>query len=378
MDLGPDDPCGRAVDILRSCYSTTMMTKVGPIPVRWYFVDRNTPRMPHSRYCSANWDNDNIVPEPPWTGEGEIPGADRPWYDGHGPDDRTGHCPRFSRGVAEGGEGQGGTGGHRLNNAVRVAGGEGAGGLDLHARTASKQSHGGEGEGGTATFAWSSDHISTGGEGEGGGAVHSWHASLYATGGEGEGGRGTHAANAARYATGGEGEGGRSVHVADVRHTATGGEGEGGRSIHVADVRHTATGGQGEGGTARHDYPPDLYGTCADGNVTLTTNTTLTSDRNYRNLTINAGVQLFTNGYSVKVCDTLTNNGTISNSGGSGGNAIGITGGTLGAGAAGHSFGGGQNGAGGGLGGQPTAGTRMGGSTKCATHGRRSREDRVT
>jgi len=53
------------------------------------------------------------------------------------------------------------------------------------------------------------------------------------------------------------------------------------------------------------------YGTASDGDVTISVNTTLSSDMNYNNLTINSGVTLNTAGYLVYVRETLTNNGTI-------------------------------------------------------------------
>ena len=49
-----------------------------------------------------------------------------------------------------------------------------------------------------------------------------------------------------------------------------------------------------------------VYGDGSDGNVTLTTNTTLTRDMYYNNLTINSGVNLDPAGYRVFVKDTLT------------------------------------------------------------------------
>jgi hypothetical protein len=54
-----------------------------------------------------------------------------------------------------------------------------------------------------------------------------------------------------------------------------------------------------------------IYGTGADGNVIVTSDTAITSDMFYDNLTINANVFLNTNGYRVFVKNTLTNNGYI-------------------------------------------------------------------
>jgi hypothetical protein len=49
-----------------------------------------------------------------------------------------------------------------------------------------------------------------------------------------------------------------------------------------------------------------LFGTGVDGNVTISTNTVLASNRHYENLTIAAGVSLDTNGWQVFVAGTLT------------------------------------------------------------------------
>ena len=49
----------------------------------------------------------------------------------------------------------------------------------------------------------------------------------------------------------------------------------------------------------------EIYGFGQDGNVTLTSNTTLSRDMYYNNLTINSGVTLDTNGYRVFVAGTL-------------------------------------------------------------------------
>ena len=63
------------------------------------------------------------------------------------------------------------------------------------------------------------------------------------------------------------------------------------------------------------------YGTGADGDYTVTSSITLTGNKNYRNLTIQAGKILNTAGYTVKVSGKLLNYGTITDSttGGSGG-----------------------------------------------------------
>ena len=53
------------------------------------------------------------------------------------------------------------------------------------------------------------------------------------------------------------------------------------------------------------DCVSGAYGTGADGTVTISTNTALTGDKNYHNLTINSGVTLTTNGHTVNVCGAL-------------------------------------------------------------------------
>jgi len=63
------------------------------------------------------------------------------------------------------------------------------------------------------------------------------------------------------------------------------------------------------------------FGDGSDGDVTISSNTTLTSDMYYNNLTVNGGVTLKTGGYRIWVKNKLVNNGTISNNGGSGGDA---------------------------------------------------------
>jgi hypothetical protein len=54
-----------------------------------------------------------------------------------------------------------------------------------------------------------------------------------------------------------------------------------------------------------------VYGHGADGNVIITTNTSITSDMHYNNLTVNTGVLLNSNGFRIFVKDTLTLNGFI-------------------------------------------------------------------
>jgi hypothetical protein len=135
-------------------------------------------------------------------------------------------------------------------------------------------------------------------------------------------------------------------------------------------------GPQGPPGIPATSTPGSLFGDATDGSQTLSSNTTMTRDMFWDNLTINPGVTLFTNGYRVFVRFTLTNNGTISNAGFPGlpsetGNDFGFGRGGTG-GAAGSLMGGGQgapvgfNAFGGGIGGMSdfvvTGGNFMGGS----------------
>lgn len=57
------------------------------------------------------------------------------------------------------------------------------------------------------------------------------------------------------------------------------------------------------------DSPNPVYGTGYDGDVVVNTNTTLSSDMYYNNLTINSNIVLTTNGYRVFVKNLLTLNG---------------------------------------------------------------------
>jgi hypothetical protein len=59
--------------------------------------------------------------------------------------------------------------------------------------------------------------------------------------------------------------------------------------------------------------PDSIYGSGADGNVTISSNTTLTRDMNYNNLTINDGIHLDTAGYRVFVRNKLMLSATSSN-----------------------------------------------------------------
>jgi len=70
----------------------------------------------------------------------------------------------------------------------------------------------------------------------------------------------------------------------------------------------------------------------SDGDVTISSPTTLTKDMFYNNLVVNS--TLTTNGYKIFVKDTLSGSGIIQCNGGNGGNASGATGGTAGSAAA--------------------------------------------
>lgn len=61
-----------------------------------------------------------------------------------------------------------------------------------------------------------------------------------------------------------------------------------------------------------------ILGDGSDGNVTISSNTTLSREMFYNTLTVNSGVTLNTAGYRVCVKGILTNYGTIANNGGNG------------------------------------------------------------
>jgi hypothetical protein len=75
-----------------------------------------------------------------------------------------------------------------------------------------------------------------------------------------------------------------------------------------------------------------IFGNGSDGDVTISSNTTLVRDMCYNNLTVNSGITLDSGGFRIRVASTLLNNGIISSSligvGGIGG--IGGTGGNSG------------------------------------------------
>jgi hypothetical protein len=63
-----------------------------------------------------------------------------------------------------------------------------------------------------------------------------------------------------------------------------------------------------------------FFGDGSDGQVTISSNTTLSRDMFYAALAVNNGVTLFTNGFRVFVRQTMTNNGTVAADGGNGAN----------------------------------------------------------
>lgn len=101
------------------------------------------------------------------------------------------------------------------------------------------------------------------------------------------------------------------------------------------------------------DTTVGIYGDGSDGDEVISVNTTLTSDKNYQNLTVNGGITLNTSGFIVRVFETLLNNGTITDddSGGQTAGAAGITKNGFIAGGAGRNGTAGINGSGGLLGG---------------------------
>lgn len=83
-----------------------------------------------------------------------------------------------------------------------------------------------------------------------------------------------------------------------------------------------------------------FYGSGSDGNLVVSTTTTLTADKFYNNLTIDSGVIFNCGGYRLYTAGNLINNGTIRNNGNSGGNgATGAAGGAGGSAAAANGVG---------------------------------------
>ncbi len=110
------------------------------------------------------------------------------------------------------------------------------------------------------------------------------------------------------------------------------------------------------------------FGDGSDGDVTISSTTTLTEDMYYNNLTVNSGVALNTGGYRIYVKDTLTVNGVMRNNGsdggdgGNGGGTSGGSGGTGGSGGAGGSLPAAPDGGNGGVGGYDSGGNGDNGS----------------
>jgi len=73
-----------------------------------------------------------------------------------------------------------------------------------------------------------------------------------------------------------------------------------------------------------------MFGNGVDGDVTISSDTTLSTYKFYNNLTIDSGKYL-RSAYPIYVKGTLTVNGALHNDGNNGGNASGLTGGTAGA-----------------------------------------------
>lgn len=88
-----------------------------------------------------------------------------------------------------------------------------------------------------------------------------------------------------------------------------------------------------------------LCGDGSDGDVTIAADTDLSRDMYYNNLTVDITKTLSTKNYRIFVKDTLTNNGTISDSGDNGGNAASIMAGAGGVAPVAKSLGCGKNGA---------------------------------
>jgi hypothetical protein len=77
------------VDLLRSCYTTDMYSRLGVrFPATWYFVPRGTPWVPLTgAFGSTNWDAEfppNVAYGYP-SAPGEIMGSPRPWRNGSRP-----------------------------------------------------------------------------------------------------------------------------------------------------------------------------------------------------------------------------------------------------------------------------------------------------
>lgn len=89
--MSPVEPCGAAIDFLRSCYSTKgRLVPGGPIvDIDWWFCDEGAPIAPRSTCGSQIW-------QAPYNGTseiGEVAGYPRVWRDGSRPPDACGGLP---------------------------------------------------------------------------------------------------------------------------------------------------------------------------------------------------------------------------------------------------------------------------------------------
>ena len=80
----PIDPCGRAVDMLRSCYSTGFRFGRGSghvSKITWYWCGSDAEKLPFpTPFASRNYVEKGVWPE-----LGEVEGASRPWRNGSFP-----------------------------------------------------------------------------------------------------------------------------------------------------------------------------------------------------------------------------------------------------------------------------------------------------
>ena len=96
--------CCYAVDMLRSCYSTTMQFSNSPnapsIRIQWFFAD-DLPFVPGgTHYGSTIWRGEGELPN---AGIGEVVGANKRWENGANPDPFCCDPPRFLGGAIAGG-----------------------------------------------------------------------------------------------------------------------------------------------------------------------------------------------------------------------------------------------------------------------------------
>lgn len=79
--MTPIHPCGRGVDLLRSCYRTEMDFGLNVIrDIVWQFCRPGAKVLPwRTTFCSANWDQEGTEFD---VGLGEVRGSPRPWSNG--------------------------------------------------------------------------------------------------------------------------------------------------------------------------------------------------------------------------------------------------------------------------------------------------------